>query len=359
MNNIFSSRFFVRFSTKERTFFAKRMSFLVTAGIPLVECLQLIRAQTKSIAKRQVYDTIIAEVSEGQYLATSLSKQAHLFGDFAVSLIRVGEESGILSQNFVYLAEELQKKEMLERKVLGALLYPLFITVATLGVTIMLTAYIFPKLMPIFTSLHVQLPLTTQILIAVSAYVRAWGVLTVCGMLASLIAFLWIRTARENVRTASDRVLLRTPLAGSVARAYNLANFCRTLGLLLRSGVTLTSALEIVSTTTINRVYRAASADLAHQVLRGESLSRGMSERADLYPDLLAHLIAIGEKTGNLVTTLAYLGELYEGEVDELTKSLSSAIEPVLMILMGLLVGVIAVSIIMPIYEITQHLQPA
>ncbi len=349
---------FIRFSIKEQTLFAKRMSFLVKAGVPLVECLHLIRTQTKSKSKSRVYDAVIHDVSNGQYLSTSLGKYKRLFGEFAINLIRVGENSGILSQNLAYLADELEKKHQLQRKVIGTLVYPIFISIATLGVTGVLTAYIFPKLMPIFTSLHVELPLTTRALIAVSSYLREWGIVTILGLIICVAALLFVRGRFERVRMGGDRVLLRLPLAGTITRAYNLTNFCRTLGLLLRSGITLTDGLAIVAETTKNRVYRKACLELAAEAIHGEPTSRGLIKRNDLYPDILGHMVAIGEKTGNLSPTLTYLAELYESEVEGLTKSLSSSIEPVLMIVMGLLVGLIAVSVITPIYSITQHLSP-
>ncbi|KKW40292.1 hypothetical protein A3I46_03000 [Candidatus Kaiserbacteria bacterium RIFCSPLOWO2_02_FULL_54_13] len=353
-----SSFSFIRFSTKEQTLFAKRMSFLVKAGVPLIECLHLIRAQTKSNSKKRVYDSIIADIANGQYLSTSLGKFKRFFGEFAINLIRVGEESGILSQNLAYLADELEKKHELQRKVIGTLVYPVFITVATLGVTAMLTAYIFPKLMPIFTSLHVDLPLTTRVLIVLSAYLRDWGLLTLLGFVIFVVALLIIRNRFEPVRTFGDRILLKIPLAGNIAHAYNLTNFCRTLGLLLKSGLTLTASLEITGQTTKNRLYRKACFDISKQVMRGETLSKGLGDRPRLYPDILTHMVAIGEKTGSLSTTLAYLGEMYEGETDDFAKGLSSSIEPVLMVMMGLMVGTIAVAVITPIYEITQHLSP-
>jgi type II secretory pathway component PulF len=354
----FSSTSFVRFSAKEQTLFAKRMAFLIKAGVPIVECLTLIRSQTKSKGKGKVYDAVIADVSSGQHLATSLGKFNRLFGDFAVNLIRVGENSGGLSQNLAYLADELQKKQVLQRKVIGALVYPIFITVATLGVTAMLTAYIFPKLMPIFTSLHVELPLTTRILIWTSSYLRDWGFLTLLGVILVGMALAYIRNKSEPFRMFCDRVLLGVPFAGSITRASNLTNFCRTVGLLLKSGIRVTNALEVTAESTKNRVYRKACAEIAAQVVRGEPISKGLAAYPHLYPDILTHMIAVGERTGNLSNTLTYLGELYESEVDELTKTLSSSIEPVLMIVMGLLVGTIAVSVITPIYDITQHLNP-
>ena len=349
---------FVSFSMREQTLFAKRMSFLIKAGVPLVECLNLIRSQTKSDSKKRVFDAVITDVSSGQYLSSSLGKFPRFFGDFSISLIRVGEKSGILSQNLVYLADELQKTSELKRKVVGTLIYPIFITVATLGVTGVLTVYIFPKLMPIFTSLHVDLPLTTRALIALSAYLSEWGILTVLGAIALGLAFYAAHRMYERVRLGTDHVLLHIPFVSNVTRAYNLTNFCRTLGLLLKSGITLTEAITITAETTTNLVYRNACSHLGSRVMQGEPLSRGLAQHPELYPDILVHMIAVGEKTGNLSTTLTYLGELYENEVNELTRGLSNSIEPILMIVMGLLVGLIAVSVITPIYQITQHLQP-
>jgi type IV pilus assembly protein PilC len=348
----------VRFSIQEQTLFAKRMSFLIKANVPLLECLEMVRKQTKSKAKRKVFDSVIKDVSNGQYLATSLGKFRNLFGDFTINLIRVGEKSGILSQNLSYLADELNKKQLLRRKVIGALIYPIFITVATLGVTGSLTAFIFPKLMPIFISLHVDLPLTTRMLIAVSDYLRSWGILTVVLLAALVAALLFARSRFEGMRFWGDRILLNIPLAGSIAKSYNLANFTRTLGLLLKSGVHITEAMDIVASTTTNRLYRKAYGAIAKSLTKGEPMSRSLERYPKLFPDMAAHMVSVGEKTGNLSNTLIYLSELYENDVDELTKNLSSSIEPVLMIVMGLLVGLIAVSVITPIYAITQHLEP-
>jgi len=356
--NKFTSISFVRFSVKEQTLFAKRLSFLVKAGVPLIECLHLIRKQTKSKAKKKVYDSVINDIANGQFLATSLGKFRKIFGDFTINLIRVGETSGILSQNLNYLADELAKKHALKRKVIGAMVYPVFITVATLGVTGLLTVFIFPKIMPIFISLHVQLPLTTRVLLAVSNYLQHWGILTIVLVILFIAAFLFVRSRIERIRYWSDYLLLKLPLAGSIARSYNMANFCRTFGLLLKSGIHVREAMTITAQTTPNLVYKQAYMRLVASVTKGEQISRGLEKERKLFPDMLTYMIAIGESTGNLTATLVYLSDMYESEVEEHTKSLSSTIEPVLMIVMGLLVGLIAVSVITPIYDITQHLQP-
>lgn len=345
-----------RLSNKEQTMFAKRMSFLVKAGVPLIESLSLIRTQTKSKSKSALYDKVIEDVNNGQFLSASLSKQGNMFGEFAVNLIRVGEESGILSQNLSYLADELEKKEALRRKIVGALVYPAVITVATLGITGVLTMYIFPKILPVFSSLHVALPLSTRILIAISGFMHNYGAWVFLCLFAAVGGFVMAKNKIPRVRFMTHGLILRLPLFGRMMKSYNLANFTRTLGLLLKSGIQVSGALEMTTQTTGNLVFKEAYKDIHRSVMMGLPISHSLAKHDYLFPDLLTHMVAIGETTGNLSSALTYLSEMYEAEVEEMTKGLSSAIEPVLMVTMGILVGFIAVSIITPIYAITQNL---
>ncbi len=352
------NQFGTRFSIKEQSLFAKRMSFLVKAGVPLVDCLNMIRSQTKSKAKGKVFDMVIDDVNNGQFLATSLGKHRRMFGDFAINLIHVGEQSGILSQNLAYLADELQKKEMLRKKVIGALVYPVVITIATFGITGALTVFIFPKILPIFASLNVTLPLSTRILIAISNFLKNDGLWLLLGIIIAGGAVAYLKFRFPKVQYFLDRSSLRIPLFGSMLQSYNLANFTRTLGLLLRSGVQLTDSMVMVRDATPNFAYRKAYESIAMSIVRGEPMSRELARNPSLFPDTLRHLVIVGETTGGLSSTLLYLSEMHESEVEEATRNLSSTIEPLLMVVMGCLVGFIAVSIITPIYEITQSLHP-
>ena len=349
-------RIFGRLSAKEQTHFAKRLSFLVQGGVPLLESLRLVRKQTKSKSKQKMFDTVIDDVSNGQFLSTSLARFKHVFGDFAINIIRIGETSGILSKNLNYLAEELKKKQILRQKVLGSLIYPIFITVATLGITGLLTIYIFPKIMPIFTSLRVTLPLTTRILISVSNFLIHFGIYLLLFIVIVGIIFTIFRIKIERFRYGIDWCLIKLPFIGKMMTGYNMTNFTRTMGLLLKSGVPVVEAVTITADTTTNRLYRKELYIIAENVTRGEQISKYLEDRIH-FPDLLSNMLSIGEETGNLPDTLIYLSEMYEHDLDEMTKGLSSSIEPVLMVVMGLIVGLIAVSVITPIYEITQHLQ--
>ena len=193
-------------------------------------------------------------------------------------------------------------------------------------------------------------------LLSVSVFLKHWGLLVVGGLALFFFVFSIIRTKIYWIRYATDYLLLYVPVAGSIARTYNAANFCRTLGLLLSSGVRISEAMQIVADVTHNVVYKKVFARIATSIMRGAPISEDLQKYSSIFPDMLPHMIVIGEKTGSLSDTLGYLSALYESEVDEHTKNLSNSIEPILLVTMGILVGLIAVSIISPIYEVTKTL---
>jgi len=347
---------FVRFSVKEQVLFAKRLSFLSQAGVSILESVTIIRNQAKSKRKQKIFDTVISDVASGQSLSKSLESYKHLFGDFTVNLIRVGETAGVLPENLMYLADELAKKYQLKRKVQGALIYPIFITLATLGVTGMLVIFIFPKIMPIFISLNVTLPWSTKVLLSLSRFLQNYGIFTLIAIIAALIGFEGVRRNWYPLTYATDWVILKLPIVGGIARSYNCANFCRTLGLNIRSGIPLSESMFITAEVTKNTVYKEAYVDFANHIIKGEKISSTMSHYTHVFPDMLPHMILIGETTGSLSSTLGYLSDMYEAEVDESTRNLSNSIEPILLLTMGILVGVIAISVIAPIYEVTKEI---
>jgi type IV pilus assembly protein PilC len=358
LDNLLKDFSFGKLSLKEQAFFAKRLSFLIQAGVPLLDAIHMIREQTKLKKQQKVYDSVIKDISNGQSLASSLGKFKNVFGDFAINMIAVGEETGVLSENLAYLSNELKKRQELKRKVIGALVYPIFISIATFGLTALLTAYIFPKILPIFASLNVDLPITTRMMIWLSDFLRHWGWLVIILLIFFVLAFILTLKRSEKFHFFFDRNVLRIPFIGNMIQNYNLANISRTLSLLLNGGMTLTEAIPITSRSTGNLVYKNEFSKLSKVVDRGEKLSAHLVTERKLFPDILAQIVSVGERSGNLSETLGYLSDLYEAEVEDSTKNLSSLIEPILMIFMGLIVGFVAISVITPIYGITQHLSP-
>lgn len=345
-----------RLSIKDQTFFVKRLSFLIKAGIPMRESLIMIRGQTNKRGYASILDRVITHVSNGQKLSTSLAKFKNAFGEFTINIIGFGEESGILSENLEYIADELKKRQALRKKIIGASIYPIIVTIATLGIVTFLMVFLFPKILPIFASLNYELPLTTRIVIAISNFISNWGLITLASLIIFIIAFTIILKKSDTVRFYFHKFLLKIPVTGKIVRDYNMANFTRTMGLLLRSGVTMGEALPIAVKTTPNLVYRKEFKALSTVVNRGAKISTHLIKQKDLFPNLVSSIISVGEHSGNLANSLIYLSEMYEAEIDDFTKNLSSMVEPMLMIIMGILVGFIAISIITPIYGITQHL---
>ena len=322
------------------------------------ESLVMIREQTRKKGYALILDTVIANISNGQNLSTSLARFKNTFGEFTINIIGFGEESGILSENLEYIAEELKKKQALRKKIISASVYPIIVTIATLGIVTFLMVFLFPKILPIFASLNYDLPLSTRIVIALSNFVGNYGFITITSLFIVIVAFLITLKKSDIVHFYFDTLLLKIPVIGKITQDYNMANFTRTMGLLLRSGVTMGEALPISMKTTPNLVYRKEFKMLSTVVNRGAKISTYLSKKGKLFPDIVTQIISVGEHSGNLSNSLIYLSEMYEAEIDDFTKNLSSMVEPILMIIMGILVGFIAISIITPIYGITQHLQP-
>lgn len=317
----------------------------------------MLKNQPGSASATKIYSKIVSDVERGQFLSSSLASFGNIFGDFAVNVIRIGEMSGTLETNLNYLAEELKKKQELRRKVVGAMVYPVIVVAATIALSVLLTVFIFPKVLPIFASFKFDLPFTTKTLIFVSGFFINFGFYVLLGFIAAIVAFIFLRRT-PGFRTFVDSWVLKTPIFGRLIQSYYMANFCRTLGLLLKSQISIVEATKISASTVKNMVYRREITAMSENLLRGEVISKHLAKHQNIFPPIMTQMVSVGETTGTLSDTLLFVSELYENEVDMITKNLSNTIEPALMIVMGALVGFIAVSIITPIYELTQYIHP-
>jgi type IV pilus assembly protein PilC len=349
------SNFSIRMSAYEKELFIKRLSFLMKAGIPILQSMAMIKEQTKSNRQKKIIDVLSQDISSGHAINVSMQRFKNIFGPFIINVIRVGENTGFLYQNLNYLADELKKRRLLSRKVIGALIYPIFITIATVGITTLLIVFIFPKILPIFKSLNITLPITTRIILGLSSFL-ANNYLYVLGGLALLGLLSFFLSKIKRVQILIGNITPSIPVFGLIMKNYHLVNICRTLGLLLKSDVGLIEALRITAETSPNIIYKTLLGKIGDNVLKGKKISVQFEDYKRFFPILIPQMISVGETTGNLSGSLLYLAEFYESEVDEAAKNLSSVIEPVLMIFMGLIVGFVAISIITPIYGITQHL---
>lgn len=355
-NPSFFSKIFDSISLQDRINFARHLSLVIKAGLPVFEGLKIIQEQTESAVLRRVITSLMDEVNNGKFLADGLAQYEYLFGGFFVNIVRVGESSGTLSKNLLYLADELRRSKELEGKVKSAMVYPLVILCATIAVAGFLTFYIFPKLIPVFGSLNVQLPITTRILLAVLAFVKSYGIELLAGAVVLIVAFRIAIKQLAPVRYIYDVMILSTPVLSDVSISVNMVNFTRVLGLLLKSGVKIVEALDITAHTFSNSVYTRLVLVAKDEMKKGGQLGVYLNGHKHYFPPLVSGMIRIGETTGNLEDNLEYLSQYYDDEVDGKLKALTSLIEPLMLLAMGVLVGFVALSIITPIYSISAGL---
>lgn len=351
----FTVPLFFGFSVTEQIIFAKRLSMLLRSGMPIVQALSMLGDDERGSGTMFVAQSLAHDVSTGLPLSKALQRFEKYVGFFFINIIRISELSGTLPENLDYISFELKKKHTLKKQVIGALIYPCIIILATIAITALLVLYIFPKIIPVFASLKVTLPLSTRMLMAFHTFLANYGfllflVLVACMFLGSLLL------QYDRFRFYADAALLHIPIFGRLSQYYNLTTTCRTLGLLLKSDVRIVEAIDIASESVTNSVYRNALKDVATGVATGQLLSTQLKKYNALFPILLVQMINAGESTGTISSTLTYLSEMYEEEIQTWTKNLTTILEPLLMLTMGLLVGFIAVSIITPIYGITQNL---
>ena len=355
MSNILQN-IFRHISTSEKMLFAKHLSIMIRSGMPLLDSLWMLRRQAKSKIFQKIINQLIVDVDNGQFLSVSLDKHKSIFGNFFINIIRVGEASGTLADNLNYLHEELRKSYELKRKVKAAMTYPIIVLVATVGISSILLFMVFPQIMPIFDSFKVKLPITTRMLIATINFFTHYGWLVGIGVVISAFAISFLMKLRA-VRFFWHKFILIIPFLGPTSTNVNMTAFARTLGSLLKSGIKIVDALNIAAETMPNMVYQLELKKVSETIKKGEAMSSYLLTSERYFPPTFSQMIEVGESTGHLDENLAYLAEFYEAEVDEQFKNLSTILEPLLILFMGILVGFVVLSIITPIYSLTQNLK--
>lgn len=358
MNKFFNklSGAFLRVPLSEKILFTKHLAMMTKSSMSTVESLNLIKRQVKSRSFRIILDKVAKEVENGQSLSTAFNQFKHVFGELFVSIIALGEASGTLSENLEYLSSELKKSRQLHSKIRSAFVYPVIIMVFTVGVVIALVFFVLPRLTSIFASLKVGLPITTRILLAFSSFIQNYYAFVAGGIVVLVIAWTLLMKL-PHFKYVVHRIILALPIVGGISKNYNMAGLTRTLGLLLKSGMKIVEAVSTTSGVLENVVYQKTLIEAVEGIKRGEPLYKYLEKHEHIFPPTISHMIEVGEKTGNLDANLLYLAEFYENEVDETVKNLSSILEPALLIFMGAIVGFVAISIITPIYKLSQGVQ--
>ncbi len=338
-------------SFEDKMLFTKHLATMLRAGITITEALQILGSQTAQARNRQMYENILRSVKAGQSLSESMRVYDFIFSDLFINMIATGEKSGTLDKVLDYLDEQLDKEYDLRKKVISAFIYPVVILSITMILSLGIVFFIMPKITKIFSSFEITLPLPTRILIGFSSLLTEKPLLTfgAFGLLIGLAIFLlkW-----KALKPFWDWLSLHTPVFGRVLHYANLARFSRTLTSLLQAGMPLTKALNVISTMMTNSLYKEAIKNSAAKVEQGGQLGEAFEGQEKLFPVLAVKMLYVGEKTGSLETTMNQLALLYERNVDGLTRNLTVLLEPLLLVFMGMMVGGVAISIILPIYQL-------
>lgn len=338
-------------SLVQKEILARHLSTMLKAGLTISEALEIAKDSTTGKLKK-ILSQVIRSVESGRPLSDSLKDHDRVFSGLFVNAVYAGEESGTLEGNLENVSKQLEKERGLISKVKGAMVYPIMILIAAFILGMIISFVILPKIMPLFEGLKTELPLTTRMLIGFSRFAESYGFVLFIAIVLFIIFIVW--TVRQKwSRPVTHLLLLKIPIIKKVVENTNLARFSRTLATLIKSGINIDEAIHITCEAMSNYYYKKALDTISKRISKGTELSQNFSQFEHLFPVLLIKMIKVGEKSGKIEEVLFYLADFYEAEVDTSVKSLSVAIEPILLIGIGLVVGFLALSIITPIYKIT------
>jgi type IV pilus assembly protein PilC len=335
--------------------FCRQFSTMIDAGVSLVRALDVLGEQTQNPKLKRILRDIQTEVESGQTLSKSMQKYPKVFNNLFIGLIRAGEVGGVLEEALQRLSHFLEKDMELRRKVKAALTYPAIVVVVAIAIVLGLCTFIVPKFVELFKDLGVKdLPMMTQVLVDFSDFLKSrWYI----GL--AIVVLLWwsvkLFGTTKVGRRVIDRVKLKIPVFGKLGHKICLARFSRTLSTLLVSGVPILQAMETVAGTVGNEIISEAIMNARARIREGERINEPL-EKSKMFPPMVVHMISIGEESGALDTMLSKIAEFYEGEVESQLQSLTSAIEPVMIVFLGVCVGFIVIAMFAPLIQVIQNL---
>lgn len=337
----------------QKIFLFENLRVMIKAGLSITESLSIVAAQTTSEKLRRIVSQVSAEVEKGRSLSETLEKFPQLFPPIYVKMIAAGEVSGKLDESLSQAVEQMKKSYAMTSKIRGAMVYPIVVLTAVIGIGIEMIVFVLPKILTIFTEMSVPLPLPTRILIGTSDFLINYGLFVLFGVIILTIAFFKALKNPNFVRFL-DRLILRSPIFGNISKQINLARFSLTLSSLLKSAIPIIDALHITSDVVSNMLYKDALKDTSQKIKTGRPISEVLAEYPKLFPPLVTQMIMVGERSGTLENLLNELSSYYNDEVDQILKNISTIIEPVIILILGVVVGGLAVAVIMPMYSLSQ-----
>ena len=330
--------------------FTRQFATMIGAGLPMVQCLEILSQQMESAELRRVIGEVKESVQAGTTLSEALSRHKKVFDNLFVNMVDAGEIGGALDVILARLATYREKADALARKVKGAMIYPAVVMAVAAGVTFIMLTYIVPVFAKMFSGLGAELPGPTRFILSLSAFLRG-NILIGLVLLILLIVAYKVYSKTDQGRLNIDKVKLRIPLIGDLIRKSSIARFSRTLATLISSGVPILEALEITARASGNRVVHDAIKRSVVSIAEGETITQPLKQ-CGVFPPMVTQMISVGEKTGGLDDMLSKIADFYDEEVDAAVAALTSVIEPVIIVLMGVVIGGILIAMYLPMFEI-------
>lgn len=336
---------------KDKIAFIQNLGLLLKSGVSAPRAMRIIAKQTNNGKFRGIVDGLSSAVESGKSMHEAMAQYPKVFSHIFLSMVEVGELSGNLETSLEYLHIQLQREADLKSKTKGAMIYPAVIITAMVIIGTLLAIFVLPSLTATFKDYDMELPIMTKIVIFISDFMAAHAILVIGGMIGTVIAvLLGLRTVPGKRILAA--IVLNFPMISPIAKKINIARFARILGSLMKSGISVVQGLEVTSDALSNVYYQEVLVDTAESVKLGQPLTESLAKHEKLFPFLVTQMISIGEETGNLEEILEQLAAHNEAEIDETMKNVSSIIEPLLLLVIGGVVGFLAMALIMPIYNI-------
>ncbi len=344
-----------RIKTRDIVIFTRQFATMINAGLPLVQSLTILAQQSENKALQEVTRAVVYDVEAGNTLADAFAKHPKAFSDLYVNMVAAGEAGGILDTILLRLAVFLEKNDALVRKVKGAMIYPgVILSVAGIAISVLLV-FVIPTFQEMFASVNMELPLPTRIVIGLSDGLISywWVILAAIGVgIFGIRKYYGTPVGRKNL----DSMLLRAPVLGDILRKSSVSRFTRTLGTLISSGVSILDGLEITAKTSGNRVVHDAVMESRQSIAGGETIAAPL-ERSKVFPPMVISMIAVGEQTGGLDEMLAKIADFYDEEVDVAVSALLSLMEPVMIVVLGVIVGGMVIAMYLPIFDMMNAVQ--
>jgi type IV pilus assembly protein PilC len=345
-----------RISAQEKIVFARNLASMIEAGLSVTRSLAVMEKQTKNNKLKKVLSTLNNDVSKGKTLSDSMKSMGDVFSSLFISMVKAGEESGNLAGSLKVVSSQMDKSNQLTKKIRGALIYPAVVLTIMVAIGILMLLYVVPTLSSTFAGLGAQLPASTMFIINLSNFLKNHYVVTLVAVICVAL-FIFFGGKSKRGKRIKDYLILHLPIVGPIAKEINSARTTRTLSSLLSSGVDIVVAIEVTRDVLQNSYYKEVLEKAQKTIQKGEPMSDIFIANEKLYPVFVGEMINVGEETGKMAEMLLGVAVYYEEDVDQKTKDMSTIIEPLLMVVMGLGVGFFAVSMLSPMYSLVNVIQ--